>query len=82
MLVQITPAQLKYLHFLEQHHVKSEDKLFITQYQAHKRFGRSNVERWFEKQKIKKYYRPKTVEYKMIELLEAAEKCEVHEYIK
>lgn len=73
MQVNITPAQLKYLHFLEAHHIKEELKIFITQNQAHKRFGRANVERWVEKQKVKAYYRPKVIEYKMTELLQAAE---------
>ena len=73
MLVQITPAQLKYLQFIEKHHVKEEDKVFINQNQAFKRFGRSNVEFWAEKLKVKRHYRTRTIEYKMSELLLAAE---------
>jgi hypothetical protein len=73
MLVNITPAQLKYLQFLEKHHIKEEEKIFVTQNQAHKRFGRSNVERWVKSLKVKAFYRPRTVEYKMKELLAAAE---------
>ena len=80
MLVQITPAQLKYLHFLEKHNVEKEEKIFITQNQAYARYGRVNVERWAENRKVKRFFRPKTVEYKMVELLEAAEKNEVHEW--
>ena len=73
MLVQITPAQLKYLQFLEKHHIKEEEKIFLTQNQAFKRFGQSNVTRWADKLKVKRHFRPKTVEYKMSELLTAAE---------
>jgi hypothetical protein len=73
MLVNITPSQLKYLQFLEKHNIKEEEKIFLTQNQAHKRFGRANVERWVQKQKVKSFYRPRTVEYKMKELLAAAE---------
>lgn len=79
MLVYITPAQLKYLHFLEAHHIKEEVKIFITQNQAHKRFGRTNVERWVNKRKIKQYHRPRTIEYKMKELLTAAENQQDYE---
>lgn len=79
MEVRLTPAQLKYLHFLEAHHIKEETKIYVTQNQAHKRFGRSNVERWVKKQKVKPYYRPKTVEYKMKELLIAAENQQDYE---
>jgi hypothetical protein len=73
MLVDITPEQLKYLQFLEKHHIREEEKIFVTQNQAYKRFGRTNVERWVEEQKVKRYYRLKTVEYKMKDLLLAAE---------
>lgn len=79
MLVQITPAQLKYLHFLEAHHVKEEVKIFITQNQAHKRFGRKNVERWAKDRKVKRYFRPNCIEYKMSELLAAAENQQDYE---
>jgi len=72
MLVQITPEQVKYLEFLEKHKIK-EEPIFINQNQAHKRFGRANVERWEGLSKIKAYYRPKSVQFKMDELLAAAE---------
>ena len=74
MLVQITPAQLKYLQFLEKHKVKEEEKMFLTQNQAFKRFGQANVIRWAERMKVKQYRRPNTVEYRMSELLTMAEK--------
>jgi len=53
---------------------EKESKPYITQYQAYKRFGRSNVDRWRKSCKIKPRFRgEKTIEYKMIELLKAAE---------
>ena len=72
MLVDITPEQLQYLKFLESHKIK-EEKIFLSQNQAYKRVGRSNVERWINTQKVKRYKRPTNVEYKMAELLAAAE---------
>ena len=73
MLVNITTAQLKYLHFLEKHKIKEEERYYLTQNQAHKRFGRSNVERWAQCGKVRKFQRPNVVEYRMKELLQAAE---------
>lgn len=73
MLVDITTPQLEYLKFLEKHKVKEELKIFLTQNQAYKRFGRTNVERWVQKGKVKIYQRPKLLEYKTKELLQAAE---------
>lgn len=54
---------------------KKESKQFVSQYQACKRFGRSNVDRWKKSCKIKPHYRfgEKRIEYKMSELLKAAE---------
>ena len=72
MLVDITPEQLQYLKFLESHKIK-EEKIFLSQNQAYKRFGRSNVERWVNTQKVKRYKRPTNMEYKMAEPLAAAE---------
>jgi len=72
MLVEITPEQLQYLKYLEAHKIK-EEKVFLSQNQAYKRFGRSNIERWVNQQKIKRYKRPSNVEYKMAEILKAAE---------
>jgi len=47
-------------------------KIYINQHQAHKRFGRGNVERWVKLQRIKAFYRGNTVQYRMKELLAAA----------
>lgn len=71
MLVQITPAQLKYLQFLEAHKIEDE-KIYVTQNQAFRRFGRGNVERWREQGKIRGFKRPNTLDFKMSELLDAA----------
>ena len=71
MLVQITPVQLKYLQFLEAHKIE-EERIYITQNQAFKRFGRNNVERWRVQGKIRGFKRPNTIEFKMSELLDAA----------
>lgn len=79
MLIQITPAQLKYLHFLEKHHIKEEPRIFISQNQAYKRFGSGNVKRWHQQCKVKAFYRPRTIEYKMSELLTAAENQQDYE---
>lgn len=73
MMVNITPSQLEYLRFLEKHNIKEELLIYVTQNQAFKRFGQSNVKRWRSQGKVKAYQRPKTVEYKMADLLKAAE---------
>lgn len=73
MQVLITPPQLQYLKFLEAHHIQEEPKMYLTQNQAFKRFGRANVERWAKQGKVKRYLRPSTIEYKMSDLLIAAE---------
>ncbi len=62
-----------YLNFLVAHKIKKEEKIHITQNQAYKRFGESNVKRWVEQRKVQRYKRPTTMEYKFSELLEAAE---------
>lgn len=80
MLIEITPSQLIYLKFLEAHKIKKEAKEYLTQNQAFKRFGRSNVERWIEKRKVKPHKRVRTIEYKLEELLRAAE--EVQDYAR
>lgn len=72
MKVEVSPAQYEYLKFLVAHKVK-EEPLFVTQNQAHKRFGRANVERWVKNNVVKPYFRPKTIDYKMSELLKAAD---------
>lgn len=71
MLVQITPAQLKYLQFLEAHKIE-EEKIYVNQNQAFRRFGRGNVERWRAQGKIRGFKRPNTLDFKMSELLDAA----------
>lgn len=48
MLVDITPAQLHYLRFLEAHKIKEEPMVYVSQNKAFQRFGRANVERWRE----------------------------------
>lgn len=73
MLVDISPAQICYLEYLVKHKVDSPEPDFISQNKAHKRFGRSNVERWVTAGIVKRYYRPTVVEYKLKELLSAAE---------
>ena len=71
--VIVTPAQYEYLKFLVKHKIKEEPMIFITQNQAHKRFGRGNIERWVKTGRVQPYFRPRTVEYKMADLLQAAE---------
>ncbi len=73
MLVDLTPAQLHYLEFLEAHKTKEETAIFITQNKAYKRFGRGNVDRWAANSKIKVFKRKRTIEYRLRELLAAAE---------
>jgi len=48
-------------------------RIYINQNQAFKRFGRVNVEKWVKALKIKAFYRDNTVQYRMQELLKAAE---------
>jgi hypothetical protein len=73
MKIEITPAQLRYLLFLEKHKIREENKMFISQNGAYKRFGRANIDRWVAEGKVQRFYRPRTIEYKMNELLSAAE---------
>lgn len=73
MLVDLTPSQIHYLEYLVAHKASKPEPDFITQNQAFKRFKRSNVERWVEGGIVKTYLRPHTVEYKVSELLKAAE---------
>ncbi len=70
MLIDITPAQLKYLHFLEAHKIKDE-RIYINQSEAFKRFGRANIERW-RNNGLKAHRRARSVEFKMADLLERA----------
>ncbi len=73
MLVDLTPEQVCYLNFLVAHKIKKEEKDYISQNQAYKRFGEANVKRWVDRRKVQRYKRPNTVEYKFVELLKAAE---------
>lgn len=70
--VELTPAQCEYLRFLEFNKVKAEDKEFVSQNEAYRRFGRGNVERWVKLRKIKQYKRPTRIEHSLKELLNAA----------
>lgn len=74
--VEITPAQAKYLEFLEAHKVKKEEKEYLTQNQAYLRFGRANVDLWTKKQIVQQHQRNRCIEYKLKELLEAAERIQ------
>jgi hypothetical protein len=78
MLVEITNPQLKYLHFLEASETRNEPE-YVNQSGAFRRFGRSNVERWTASGIVKRYYRPKTVEYNLNELRRAAVKRQDYE---
>lgn len=70
--VELTPAQCEYLKFLEFNKVTAEDKEFVSQNEAYRRFGRGNVERWVKFRKIKQYKRPSRIEFSLKELLNAA----------
>ena len=72
LIVEMFPAELEYFRFLVNNKVKDEAKPYISQNQAYKRFGRSNVELWRNKQKVKAYYRMNKIEYELAELLKAA----------
>jgi hypothetical protein len=71
MLVDITNPQLKYLHFLEATGTKHEPE-YVNQSGAYKRFGRCNVDRWVDEGRVKRYIRPKSIEYNLNELRKAA----------
>ena len=73
MLVDLTPEQVCYLNFLVAHKIKKEEKIYITQNQAYKRFGEANIKRWVDQRKVQRHKRPNTMEYKFSELLQAAE---------
>jgi len=86
--VKIKPAKANYndflvtqiMDFVTTALVEQEAKIYITQAQAHKRFGRGNVERWVARKEVTTYHRPNTVEYKMRELLTAAENQQEYLY--
>lgn len=71
--VELTPAQAMYLRFLEAKEIKEEKREYITQNQAHLRFGRRNIEIWVQIGKIRQFHRGNTIEYKLVELIKAAE---------
>lgn len=45
---------------------------FISQQQAHKKFGRDNVERWVTEGKLQRYKRPGKIEYRLEDLYKQA----------
>jgi hypothetical protein len=45
---------------------------FISQQQAHKKFGRDNVERWISENKLQRYKRPGKIEYRLEDLYRCA----------
>ena len=71
MLVELTKIQLHYLDFLVAEEVTEEPE-YVNQAEAFRRFKRSNVERWVEECKVVRYYRPKSVEYRLDDLRKAA----------
>ena len=60
------------MNIISQKIKEESSKPYINQNQAFKRFGRSNVEKWAKMQKVKQFFRDKTVQYRMSELLDAA----------
>ncbi|GEM_PF-937167 len=80
MYVDLTPAQLKYLHFLEKYKVKDEPREYVTQNGAYKRFGRGNVERWVSMRKVQRFKRPNMIEFKLTELQKAAATIQDYDY--
>lgn len=71
MLVDLTKIQLHYLEFLVLNDVKQEPE-YVNQQEAFRRFKRCNVERWVRNSVVKRYLRPKNVEYSLEELKRAA----------
>lgn len=71
MLVDLTKIQLHYLEFLVSNDIKKEPE-YVNQQEAFRRFKRCNVERWIRNGIIKRYLRPKNVEYNLEELKKAA----------
>lgn len=47
-------------------------KEFISQQQAHKKFGRHKVERWVSEGKLQRYIRPGKIEYRLEDLYKQA----------
>lgn len=71
MLVDLTKIQLHYLEFLVTNDIKQEPE-YVNQQEAFRRFKRCNVERWVKNRVVKRYLRPKNVEYNLDELRKAA----------
>lgn len=71
MMVDLTKIQLKYLEFLVENDIRKEPE-YINQQEAFRRFKRCNVERWYKNGVVKRYLRPKNVEYNLDELRKAA----------
>lgn len=71
MLVDLTKIQLHYLEYLVSNDVKQEPE-YVNQQEAHRRFKRCNVERWVRNGVVKRYLRPKNIEYNLDELKKAA----------
>ena len=66
---------------MEERYENIISKPFISQAKAYKIFKRGNVERWVKSKKATTYHRPNgTVEYKMVELLRAAENQQEYLY--
>lgn len=71
MLVDLNKTQLHYLEYLVASEAKEEPE-YVNQQEAFRRFKRCNVERWVRAGIIKRYIRPKNVEYNLDELKTAA----------
>lgn len=71
MLVDLTKIQLHYLEFLVANDIKQEPE-YVNQQEAFRRFKRCNVERWVRNGVVKRYLRPKNIEYCLEELKKAA----------
>lgn len=71
MLVDLTKIQLHYLEFLVANDIKQEPE-YVNQQEAFRRFKRCNVERWVRNGIVKRYLRPKNIEYSLEDLKRAA----------
>lgn len=71
MRVELTKIQLHYLEYLVTNEVKDEPE-YVNQQEAIRRFKRCNVERWVRAGVVKRYIRPKNIEYNLEELKAAA----------
>lgn len=71
MIVDLTKIELHYLKFLAENSIKDEPE-YVNQQEAFRRFKRCNVERWVRNGVVKRYLRPKNIEYNLDELKRAA----------